>query len=303
MAGHTRSRSSDRIRRKKAVSTKVNYVPIAVRWHFPNGVVLDPTQPGCSDTQSVNSRFFNSPLFVNTPQTSNGINVGNTQVIDAFQRAEFWTHVKSKPNYHALLTTTHPKIIIVDETAPSGSTSQGGACAGSNHNLGEIPINAYDSLLVAITNKYVKSTTSLPIIMSYNVVETEGGCCIIGYHSAYNRNGGTQVYATGAYTDGGIFNGIQDIHAYTHEIGEAFNDPFVNNATPAWGHVGQVGGCQNNFEVGDPLTGTPFLDTLNGFTYHPQELAFFSWFYRSPDSGTGGKYSYKGTFTSAQGTC
>jgi hypothetical protein len=62
-----------------------------------------------------------------------------------------------------------------------------------------------------------------------------------------------------------------------HEIGEWMNDPFGNNPTPLWGHTGQVSGCQNNLEVGDPLTGTivPPVVMPNGFTYHLQELAFF----------------------------
>jgi hypothetical protein len=62
------------------------------------------------------------------------------------------------------------------------------------------------------------------------------------------------------------------------------DDPLVNNATPAWGNIGQVTGCQSNLEVGDPLTGTAFTATLNGFTYHPQELVFFSWFSRDVPS-------------------
>lgn len=43
----------------------------------------------------------------------------------------------------------------------------------------------------------------------------------------------------------------------------------------------------------------------NGFTYHVQDLAFFSWFYRqSPSIGLGGVYSLFGTFkTSAGAAC
>jgi len=50
--------------------------------------------------------------------------------------------------------------------------------------------------------------------------------------------------------------------------------PSRNNPTPAWGNIGQVSGCQDNFEVGDPLSGTlmPTSD-LNGYSYHLQELA------------------------------
>ena len=43
--------------------------------------------------------------------------------------------------------------------------------------------------------------------------------------------------------------------------------------------------------------------TLSGFTYHLQELAFYSWFYGPPSIGAGAKFSDAGTFTSAQGAC
>ena len=64
--------------------------------------------------------------------------------------------------------------------------------------------------------------------------------------------------------------------APTHEVNEWINDPGGANPTPAWGNIGQVAGCQANLEDGDPLSGTlmPTV-TLNGFTYHLQELAFF----------------------------
>lgn len=284
------------------VSTTVKYVPIMLRVHFPGGVVLDPTKPGCGDTVAVVTRFFGGPLFNNVALKSNGINVGTTQIIDGFQRAEFWSLVKGTA-YHLLLSPA-AAVRIVDVTAPSGSSSQSGACSGTGHNLGLIDINAWDNILVGLTNKFAK-TNQLPIIAAYNVVETSGpNCCIIGYHNAYGRAAGTQTYATGAYTDAGIFSpGLQDIHAWTHELGEWANDPFINNGTPAWGHVGQVSGCQNNLEVGDPLTGTPFLVVFNGFTYHPQELAFFDWFYRTPAKGTGAEFSFEGKFETAQGVC
>jgi hypothetical protein len=84
------------------------------------------------------------------------------------------------------------------------------------------------------------------------------------------------------------------------------NDPSgVNSVNPAWGNIGQVGGCQGNFEVGDPLSGTlaPAV-SLNGFTYDFQELAFFSWFYRdSPSQGAGGKFSSNGTFSGSAQPC
>lgn len=284
-------------------ATKIMYVPIAVIFKFPGGVTLDPTKPGCGDTVSVVDRFYKGPNFVPVPLTSNGVSVGPAQVDDGFQRAEFWKYTAGT-NYHVELATTKA-VTVLTMNAPAGSVTQAGVCSGSSHDIGEIDINAFDSLIQQIDRKYAKPN-ELPLVLTYNVFQTEGGCCILGYHSTYSATGGgTQVYAVGAYNDPGIFSvPIEDIHAWTHEIGEAYNDPYINNGTPAWGHVGQVQGCQNNFEVGDPLTGTPFSLTYKGFNYHPQELAFFSWFYRqTPSLGTGGVDSFEGSFKTPQGTC
>ena len=78
------------------------------------------------------------------------------------------------------------------------------------------------------------------------------------------------------------------------------DDPTGINAVPVWGGIGQQAGCQNNLEVGDPLSApptNPFSVTQNGFTYAMQELAFFSWFFGGTSLGSGGKYSNNGTFT------
>ena len=49
-------------------------------------------------------------------------------------------------------------------------------------------------------------------------------------------------------------------------------------------------------EVGDPLEvlfDPSFPVTLNGFTYHPQNVALLPWFAReSPSSGFNGQYSF-----------
>lgn len=98
----------------------------------------------------------------------------------------------------------------------------------------------------------------------------------------------------------------KDVTVLSHEIAEWYDDPLVNNATPLWGHIGQVDGCQGNLEVGDPLTGSPSfeIEMPNGFTYHPQETAFFSWFYNQVSSlGINGSYSSGGTFTSPAELC
>jgi hypothetical protein len=285
-------------------STRIAYVPIVARITFSDGTVLDPTLPGCHDAISIEDRFFKGPNFKATKLISNGVTVGKVQITDAFQRAEFWAGLQPHSSYHTLLkASTAP--IVVDVSAPSGSSTVAGVCSGSGHRVGEIPINAYDTFVQQLAAQYSKSS-EIPVVLSYNVVlKLPSGCCATGYHSAFSRGSGTQVYAVGGYFDFGVFkNGIPaDIETWTHELGEVLNDPFVNNSTPAWGHVGQVQNCQRYLEVGDPLTGTRFELKYKGFTYHPQELAFFDWFFRTPSQGTGGVYSFKGTFRSAQGAC
>jgi hypothetical protein len=94
-----------------------------------------------------------------------------------------------------------------------------------------------------------------------------------------------------------------DISALSHEVGEWLDDPATTNVAPSWGHIGQVSGCQADVEVGDPLTGTAApVVALNGFNYHLQELAFFSWFFRqSPSLGAGSVYSSNSTFKGGAG--
>jgi hypothetical protein len=56
--------------------------------------------------------------------------------------------------------------------------------------------------------------------------------------------------------------------------------------------------------VGDPLTNKNYPNVkLNGYTYHLQELAFFSWFFGPPSIGAGGKFSDNGSFKAPQGAC
>ena len=284
------------------VKTMIPYVPIVLRIHFPNGVVLDPTLPACGDTVSVAERFFRGPNFVSTRLLSNGAHVGDTQLGDAFMRAEFWSYAKNTPYGVILKQAAAQK--IVDVNAPAGSLANHGVCLGRAHDYGEIAFADFDKLVQTIDKEYVKPN-QLALNLTYNVFEPSHGCCVVGYHSTYAAaGGGTQVYAAATYNDAGLFPvPIEDIATWTAMIGGVFNDPFGNNAVPLWGHVGQdLKGCQGNLEVGDPLTGTSFQITDGTFTYNPQDLAFFSWFYRSAAIGTGGLASFSGTFAAGQPT-
>jgi hypothetical protein len=177
--------------------------------------------------------------------------------------------------------------------------------------LGGVDINWLDNYLQTVAIPALAplgvNSSTFPIFLVHNVVETvNGGCCVLGYHNAYKATALSpiQTYSLSIYDNTRDFAGSSDISALTHEVGEWMDDPNVNNPTPSWGHIGQVPGCQANLEVGDPLSGHTFSDPLGGFTYHPQELAFFSWFYhQSVSLGAGRLYSDRGTFRTFAAAC
>lgn len=262
--------------------------------------------------------FRQSPLFNGHAFTMNGIGEGTTQYIDAFQRANFAMNVAA--NYHTKLSTI---TVLSAQTfkVPAGSGSVnstagfGNGGCGPKHNpagkFGIMDINAFDPWVTSVALPAAHVTPNqFPILLLYNVVMSVGlptinNCCINGYHGAI----GGQTYSPMEFDETGIFgSAVSDTSVAAHEIGEWMDDPFGNNPTPAWGHIGQVGGCQGNLEDGDPLSGTmfPAVKMSNGFTYHLQELAFMSWFYNSsttPSTAAGGKFSDNGTFKGPSKVC
>ena len=316
-------------------NTNVTYVPVVLRIHVTRastGVayVIDPTQVSHCDVQSASRRFFNSPIFRPTTFVSNGVNVsavpGGAQLESAFQRANFWGAVQGT-NYGVTLIPSRLDPIIVDFTP----TQHGPRallipddCGGSVP-IAEVDINELDNELQAIGAMYAQPN-QIPVTLVADTAiydTTYDNCCILGYHNAVPVSGGTQVYAIGAYfTQNSVFGPhFADTTIWVHELSEMIDDPFVqsiagapgglnNGVTPAWGHTGQVFGCQNNLEAGDPLTPDQAGNYPNypvrgvgGKVYHYQDIPFHDWFYRTASSSTGGKYSFVGNFTGVQGVC
>jgi hypothetical protein len=297
----------------RSISVPTYIVPLIIK--MPDGGVFDPTATDstCSPAGTALSLAENSPVLLSAQYPMNGIDVGIGQYDDLFQRANFWSQVSSTgDSYHTKLNVITLPAVVVNVPSGDGTTNSTAPYGGCGK-IGVMNFNWFDpyvqsTILPSLTAQGV-GPTNLPIFLLYNVVMTDGtpsltgSCCILGYHAAVYTSA-LQTYIPVDYDTTGIFLGFGNITGMSHEIGEWMNDPIGTNPTPAWGHTGQVSGCQSNLEVGDPLSGTEFPAVLmpNGVTYTPQELAYFDWFYRiSPPTGAGNTYSDNGTFDSTAG--
>lgn len=318
------------VRGARTTSIPTVVIPVTFVMAFANRA-FDPTFPdlGCLAGNTGLNLTMQSPLLNNSPAPliMNGVNVGATQYVDGFRRAEFWNNVAANgAAYHLLLgpvAVAQNQVINVPSNVQGNSFFQGNQFCGNPGQannpqvnlfgrLGVVDINWFDPIAHQIIQNLGIPPSTFPLFLFYATVLSDGqpgvgGCCILGYHFLFGPN--NQTYGVAEFERQNnpavpLFNGVMDTSVIAHEVGEWYDDPLGNNLTPAWGHIGQQGGCQNNLEVGDPLSGTLFppIPMPNGYVYHAQELAFFSWFYRqAPSIGSGGKYSNNGTFTTGAG--
>ena len=272
-----------------SATTTVPVTIVPLKLTFSTGKVFDGTQ---KVQQTAGSPIFKTGQFKS----------GNTQYGDAIQRAEFWNSVSTKsPNYHVLLgTPTIHATVNVTVPAKYGSVQKD----KSGALIGLADVNWLDNLLQSQLNSLHFTQNMLPVFLSDNVYLYQGTvsqCCIGGYHSATNS---MQTYIWTTNSDAGILGGFgQDVSAFSHELSEWMNDPFVSNAVPSWSVPSQPQyGCSSVLEVGDPLVGVLF--SVPGSSLHLQDEAFFSWFARQkPSIAINHLYTYLGTFTTYSPPC
>jgi len=234
-----------------------------------------------------------SPLFDSTTNyTQGGVNVGTTQYIDAYQRANFWSIVQNNPNSHLLLGGPTAHVTVLPELSLSVPAGSGHQCTEFGVHVACVDINYIDAQI----NTYIAQHPTInpagfPIFETANTYLTEGGCCIGGYHSAT----GSQTYAHFTYiSTPGVFS--QDVSALSHEIGEWSNDPLWPSE-----NFGPCGIMEN----GDPLEngqpGHPYgtwTYVLHGFTYHLQDLVTLKYFGGDPNGPVNGWWTFQGYTTS-----
>jgi hypothetical protein len=223
-----------------------------------------------------------SPIFDSTTTyMQGGVDVGTTQYIDAFQRANFWGQVSSNTNDHWLLGMP----TLLSEVTLKPTQAQGKIGAPFGESVALVDINYLDAQLNSLITSLGIQPNSFPIFMTYKTYLTSGGqCCIGGYHSAT----GAQTYTHFTYIDvPGKFS--QDVSALSHEIGEWLDDPLINgfNNTPC-----------GVLEDGDPLERNPnfggFPYVLHGFTFNLQDLVLLPYFGAPPSTSVNGFFTFQG---------
>jgi hypothetical protein len=295
------------------------------------------TEPGCKRLFFSADPFIQpvleSPVFSNSNYTSSDV---PTQFADAVSRAEYQG---AKSDWHTLLApsvkTARTIVINQDQTCGIGR-GKGGHCNylyavnsdGSCCFFVLLDANPFANKLFPGPTSTFPPATDTPIGAAeaakeittkdlstfffppaYLYVGSPNVCCIGGFHTidvepgdSTNGNKPRAFVVNYSTWDQPIFVDpeVLDVTGLSHEITEAYNDPFVtfdniHDITPWW--LSANGQCQNALETGDVIEGLPHeifpIIMPNGFTYHPQNEALLQWFeFQSPSTALNGAYSY-----------
>jgi hypothetical protein len=255
----------------KTSTITVFLIPIKMIYNAGGeNIAFDPNKDKFSNGKTITNTILASPIFQsNVDFKQGGTDLGKTQYIDAFQRGNFWgKSVKKNTSYHVLLKPT----LLAEQTITCNTFDCAVGSPFGVTTVGMMDIFNFDSHLQAFMTKLTQvQPNTLAIFLTHNIYLTESGnCCIGGYHSANGSQPGGQTYSYTTSVDQGVGVFSQDTAAMSHEIGEWLDDPFVDNAV----------GCTDNsiLEVGDPLVLDDHPYTVNGFTYHLQDLVFLGYF-------------------------
>ncbi len=267
-----------------------------------------------------------SPNFAEANYTSGR----HIQFADAIQRAEFFNnmgenwHTVLDPNVVNRVTIDIPRHVQVQLQDKSIVTVQ-------SYFVGHAPdgtefIELLDLLFNALffnqavndinANNYSTSAFNMQAwpntyLFSIDSKGKPAGCCVLGFHTyIFDPTVTPQprwIFEFSSWISPGLFGaGFQDVTALSHEVSEAFNDPFGNTAVPRWQFPDEPPKskvCQGNLETGDPVEVLPsatvsikLRERNEVFTYHPQTEALLQWFEMGTTSDAiGGAFSYPDT--------
>ena len=287
-------------------------VIIPIRWVFPESVAADfggtnvfDTSTDLVDGQTAIQGILRSPIFTSYPFQVGGVNVGKTQLADAYYRANFWSDFNTRAGNHIVLNPTvvpvQTLVVPLDETFGFFDTGVGYYRPAYDPDWMSTQI---DALITALGI----TPDVLPIFVTGPVEATDFG-------SAHGPRAGapqSQTYILSTYEALSEYGGaIPDIAGLAHEVLEWMNDPYGANQVPGWpsGPVPLSTFCLDRIlEVGDPLefadstASIPFV--AGGYTYHLPDTVFVDWFTHAPGSrSAGGLYSFFGNASGPSPDC
>lgn len=281
--------------------------------------VFDPTVP--NDPQGSDIDLLKqSPIYDATttyPGNGGSLPPDTGQMIDTNQRAEF-TGVRTA-DWHTPLNPPINSGIVWIQFLESNNGDWTTACCDSHGNpFPVVNINVLSANFSFILSVESPANSTLPIIVTDFVTAFDpasGGCCIIGFHTAQPgvaNPAGILVWTWASFlpqSNDPFAPGFADVSAFTHEIAELYNDPFVNTAVSPWVD-GSVSFAQGNLETGDVIEAmapadaifnVPLVTAGGPYTYSLQNEALLQWFVRNPlgpVTGPGpGVYSWPNTNT------
>ena len=262
-------------------------IPVKIVISARNGVktTYDPNSvPSNTGGKSALANTVISPIFSSGVDfTSAGVDMGKTQYIDAYQRANFWG--TGDTGSHLLLGG--PTVASTVTLSPPPRYGSTGTVFGFTAGL--VDINWFDSQLHTIMTNLGITPNTFPIFLTYNVYLTQNrSCCIGGYHSSTGLVSAPQSYAHATYVSRvGAF--AQDVSALSHEVGEWADDPLVvntnGNNTPC-GILENGDPLENNANFGD------FGYASGGFTYNLQDLVTLPYFGAPPSTSVNGEFTF-----------
>jgi hypothetical protein len=275
-------------------------------------------------------KVLRSPLFSKTWFSSSSV---PTQYTDAVQRAEFWSVMRQDWHTLLAPHVAHPRVMSLPYGSYEYALKGNGHCCQfvvvnentfvsllfpSTYPVDDTTVIGAAELAGDMTPKTL-ATFLFPNTFLY--IGTPDVCCVIGFHSfdfeppAANSNlPRAYVMDYASWVSPGDFTGnsFEDVTAISHELAETFNDPLVLafsasggacgspgqplclNTTPWW--LSPNGNCQDDLEVGDVVEDLPdasFAMELNGYTFHPQNVALLQYFEQKEDSSAlDGAFSY-----------
>lgn len=286
------------------VSTTIPTVLIPLRFVFDDYLVNG--KPVVLDPASKITLLKNSPIWA-----QHDWGFGPAQYMDALQRDAF----AKTDAYHVILG--QPRILPTQVVHVKSSNSI--VYQTSTGYVGIIELNFLFNLINTLPHKLGVLPSKIALMYSLDVYGhpfSGSSSYYYGYHgnsqvSSTTTSTTVQVWAWSSWIDPGYFGGAntRDILGITHEIAEIAHDPFLSNNAPGYQYPYSSTSCNTILEVGDVTEGIQGQDghatLVNGYTYHPANVAMLPWFARSAARTITQSYSFPSTtlLTSSSKPC